>query len=141
MELTPTARSKKHFEELGYVGDVVERWIGIGAQTAIGIGKKRRDFCGFADLIFFTDHEEVAVQATSAAGVSARNKKILEEPWVREQAMKWLSGGCRSCGITGRRRLVIQGWKKYKVAIDRKHWRPLEKWLELTDFAAPPDPE
>lgn len=143
--MTPTARSKAYFTEIGFRVDVVERWIGVGLGdrdahgSTIGRRKKRKDFCGFADLIAFSRFEEIAVQSTSASGMSARIKKLLTDPdstGVSVAVIEWLLGSCGSCEALGHRRLLVQGWKKYATPVDRKLWRPRHAWITVGQFEA-----
>lgn len=90
--MTPTQRSLKHLRDLGYVTEVVERWI-PGANI-------RKDLLGFVDLIAWTPAgETIAVQATSGSNVAHRVKKITESPNLAV---------LRRCGW----QVLVFGWRK-----------------------------
>ena len=77
--MTPTARSLALLRSQGWVGDIVERWIGGGKFHV------RKDFLGFADLVLLKDDGHgftmaLAVQATSGTNVAHRVAKMLETP-------------------------------------------------------------
>jgi hypothetical protein len=129
---SPTVRTRDYFREHGYRIDVVERWIGVGLDNKfMGTRKKRKDFCGFADLIAFLPQEIIAIQSTSRSNMSNRVKKIVHgidaEPNSQESAIEWLLG-------EGRRRIIIQGWAKYAKPVDRKWWRALNREVLLDEF-------
>lgn len=129
---SPTVRTRDYYRERGYRIDVVERWIGVGLDNKfMGTRKKRKDFCGFADLIAFLPHEIIAIQSTSRSNMSNRVKKIIHgidaDPGAQESAIEWLLG-------EGRRRIVIQGWAKYAKPVDRKWWRAVNREVLLEEF-------
>jgi hypothetical protein len=75
---SPTSRTLEVLREQGYTVAVVEKW---NPHARI-----RQDLFGFIDILAIKREETLAVQAT-AAGVSARLKKITESellPKVRE---------------------------------------------------------
>jgi len=88
---SPTQRSLEHLRELGYVAEVVERWI---PQARI-----RRDLFGVIDIVAVRAGETVGIQATSASNVSARVRKI-----AAASALPVL----RAAGW----RLLVHGWGK-----------------------------
>lgn len=79
--------------ELGYVAEVVERWV---SQPAPG---HRKDLFGFVDVLAVGDGNTVAIQCTSDSGVSSRVRKIADA-----EALPQL----REAGWT----VVVHGWKK-----------------------------
>lgn len=88
---SPTARSLEHLRELGYVADVVERWI-----PRAGV---RRDLFGVVDIVALRAGETLGVQATSASNVAARVRKLADAPTLPAlRAAGW--------------RLVVHGWRK-----------------------------
>jgi hypothetical protein len=92
--VSPTQRSLKRMRDLGYLVDVVERWI-PGACI-------RKDLWGIADLLCLRGKEILAVQVTSGSNVSARVKKIADSenlPIIREAGV----------------RLEVHGWRKLKA--------------------------
>ena len=105
--MTPSARSLALLRSQGWVGDVVERWIGGGKFRV------RKDFLGFADLIVLRmSHlfpQILAVQATSGTNVAHRVAKMLETP----EALEWLRAG----GL-----IHIHGWAKRGARGKRKAW-------------------
>jgi hypothetical protein len=89
--MTPTARSLAHLRGLGYVVEVVERWI-PGANI-------RRDLFGFGDLLAVRPGEVLLVQTTTGDHVAHRLAKIAASP---------LAATVRGAGI----RIVVHGWRK-----------------------------
>ena len=79
---------------------------------------KRIDPFGFIDVLVIRGQDILAIQSTSADGVSARLKKMRTEPDVREAVERWVATG---------NAVEIWGWRKYKKAVDRKFWRPVIK--------------
>ena len=78
----------------GYHCEVVEHWVPFPKPG------HRKDLLGFMDVLAIRGDDLVAVQTTSASGVSSRLKKIKAEP----RAGLWLAGI--------RRHIEIHGWKK-----------------------------
>ena len=69
---TPTQRSKEHLENLGWIVGVVEQTI---PHTFI-----KRDLFGMFDLLAVKDEQTMGIQVTSISNITARVKKITEEP-------------------------------------------------------------
>jgi hypothetical protein len=93
VSLSPTQLSLRAYRELGYVAEVVERWV---SQPAPG---HRKDLFGFVDVLAVGNGLTVAVQCTSDANVASRIRKIADEealPNLREAG--WI--------------VVVHGWKK-----------------------------
>lgn len=90
---SPTQRSKKHLEELGYFVWITEHWNAFA--------RIRQDLWGFADLLALKEGEVLAVQTTSGSNVSARVKKIAEHDNVAK---------VRQAGI----QIHVHGWAKGK---------------------------
>lgn len=88
--MTPTQRSLAHLRGLGYLAEVVERWI-PGANI-------RRDLFGWCDIVAIRPGETLAVQCTST-GVAERVRKIAESDTV---------GAVRAAGWT----IHVHGWTK-----------------------------
>lgn len=105
---SPTSRSLAHLRKLGYTAEVVEKWN----QYA----RIKQDFAGFADIIAFGNGEIVAVQTTTNANLSARQKKILNEP----KAHLWVKAG----GI-----ISLHGWSKKGPRGEKKTWTITERVL------------
>jgi hypothetical protein len=97
--------------ELGYTAGVVEVYLPWA--------KRRRDFCGFADVLAFRAGEAgkdgvLAVQCTSRDNMAARVNKCLTNAKARE----WLAAG---------NRIEVWGWfqvregrkKVWKVSVRR----------------------
>lgn len=72
--LLPITKALRYLREMGYVADVSER----------SLGKIRRDWCGFADIIAVKHGVTVFVQVTSRAHVKDRLDKVL----ANEHAMR-----------------------------------------------------
>lgn len=93
MSLTPTQLSLRSMRELGYVVDVVERWV---SQPPPG---HRRDLFGIIDVLAVGNGETVAIQCTADSGVSSRCRKIADAeatPFLRDAGWK----------------IVVHGWRK-----------------------------
>lgn len=82
----------------------------------------RQDLFGFIDIIAIDGDDTLAIQATSTGNINSRVEKILANDIARD----WLDGP--------HRRIIVIGWKKYKKAIDRKHWRPTFREITRRDF-------
>lgn len=91
MTLSPTKLSLRYLREQGYTAAVVETW-----NPHAGI---RQDLFGFIDVLGVRPGETIAVQTTTAAGVSARVKKIGDSPLI---------GAVREAGWT----IHVHGWRK-----------------------------
>ena len=102
---TPSSRSKRYLEGLGYMVGTVERYNHIT--------QRRHDLFGFIDLIAVRGDDIVGLQVTSDSNISARVKKIKEE--CDDAAKSWIAAG----GL-----IVVQGWGKKKV----KRKSPRETW-------------
>jgi hypothetical protein len=89
--MSPTQRSLAHLRQLGYLAEVVERWI-PGANI-------RRDLFGFGDVLAIRPGEVLLVQATTGDHVAHRLAKIADH----ENA-----AAVRSAGF----RIVVHGWRK-----------------------------
>ncbi len=91
MAASPTQLTKRHFERLGYICDVVERW---NPHANI-----RQDMFGIIDVVCVGNGETIAVQCTSYSNISKRVNKIADAeatPFLREAGWK----------------IVVQGWHK-----------------------------
>ena len=102
---TPSARTKRYMEGLGYMVGTVERYNHVT--------QRRHDLFGFFDLIAVRADEIIGLQVTSTNNMSARVKKIWEE--CDDSARSWIAAG----GI-----IVVQGWSKKQV----KRHSPRETW-------------
>lgn len=90
---SPTQRSKKYLQDLGYAVVIVERWNPFA--------KIRQDMFGFIDLLAIKTGETLAVQTTSGSNVSARVEKITNHEnvdLVRDAGWK----------------IHVHGWRKLK---------------------------
>lgn len=110
MAASPTQRTLKHFRELGFDCQVVERWN----QWA----KVRQDLFGFIDIVAMKDGHIVGIQATSASNTSARIKKILGLC----TALNWIRAGGE---------ILVVGWKKKAGS---RSWEPTIREITLDDF-------
>lgn len=92
MSLTPTQLTLRKLRDDGWpLVEVVEHW---NPHARI-----RQDLFGFIDVLAVRRDETLAVQTTSAAGVSARLRKIADHPNI---------GAVREAGW----RIVVHGWAK-----------------------------
>lgn len=120
--MTPTQRTLSHLRARGWWPAVVEKW---NPHARI-----RQDLYGFADLVALAADRPgvVAIQTTSASGISARRKKIKAEPMARQ----WLI-----CGNS----ILLHGWGKKKIKRGGKavRWTLTEEeiTLEMLDDIQP----
>ena len=89
--------------KLGWTAEVVERWNPHA--------RVRHDLFGFIDIMAVRDGYTLAVQTTSASGVSARIRKIADSDHI---------AAVRAAGW----RVEVHGWRKQKVKRGGKatHW-------------------
>ena len=71
--MSPTQRSLKYLRDQGLSPWVVEYWNNFS--------RKRNDLYGCIDIICIGKGFTLAVQTTSLSNISARKKKILENPY------------------------------------------------------------
>jgi hypothetical protein len=88
---SPTARSLDELRERGFMPWVVEYWNSFS--------RKRVDLFGVWDIVAVGNGEILFVQTTSGSNVSARVKKIAENPTTPL---------LREAGV----RLEVHGWRK-----------------------------
>lgn len=120
--MSPTARTLKHCRELGWVADVVERFI-PGARV-------RRDLFGFIDVVILDGKPGVlGVQACSTGDQSTRLAKIGQEP----RAGLWLAAG---------NRVQVWGWAKRGPRGKRKLWElTMTDWCPGANAPRAPEPQ
>lgn len=100
--MSPTARTLAMLRELGYMAEVVERFVPRV--------KVRRDLFGFCDVeAVHPDHGFLAVQATTMGNMAARRKKMEANGNVGT----WLAAGGK---------VEIWGWAKRGARGQRKLW-------------------
>jgi hypothetical protein len=88
---TPSARSMALLRNDGWLVDSVEHWNSYA--------RVRQDLFGFLDLIAVKDNVTLGVQSTTYANISARVKKVLENPaFVTLKKAGWI--------------IEVHGWKK-----------------------------
>jgi hypothetical protein len=132
---SPTARTLAHFEKRGIVAGVVEKrnWFAGPPQFKCGACGKNRigrtnDFLGFVDVIACMNGYFLAVQVTSDANLTARFKKIVEEP----RSKVWLDSGGR---------IEVHGWAKKGGKGKRKLWSMRTVEVTLADLPPLPNEE
>ena len=120
--MTPTARSLAYLRAQGYHAYVVERWI---PQARV-----RKDVAGFMDILAWSvDHGPdqpaitLAVQATTGANLSARQRKI--ECGGLTVSEYEAFEGWKACG----HKVCIHGWAKQGARGKRKLWTLREVWV------------
>ncbi len=91
--MTPTARTLKELRKRGLEPGVVERWIGGGGF------KIRKDLFDCWDVAYVGNGEFGLVQTTSGSNVSARIRKIADNPTTPK---------LREANV----RLLVHGWRK-----------------------------
>lgn len=75
MKASTTRMSMDYMRDLGYVVDVVERWVPGPSGLSV-----RKDLFGFLDLVAIRDSETVGVQTTTKGELSRRVRKITASP-------------------------------------------------------------
>lgn len=98
--MTPTQRTLKLLDGLGYKSGIVERWIPNPAYPG---GGKRIDLWGIIDIIAINNRETVAVQSTGQA-FSDHVRKIEGEG--EKALLDWLAGPNRSFWLVAWRPLA-----------------------------------
>lgn len=124
----PTARTLKELRSLGYVAQVVEKWI---PQC-----RKRLDLFGCIDILSVENglmmpggrRGILAVQATSGANHSARVAKAKAEPLLRT----WLETGST---------FEVWSWAKRGARGKRKLWTLRREHLTLNDLPSTGAPQ
>jgi hypothetical protein len=116
---SPTQRTLKHYRDLGYDCDVIERWVRNPKHPAGGF---RKDCFGFADILAFNKSEIVLIQSCGQS-FSAHLKKIKENP----HAKKWTAYN---------NKLILIGWRKVKKKRGGKVmvWKPRIQEITIFDF-------
>ncbi len=120
--MSPTARTKRRLELEGYRCGVVERFVPAPHLDGPGI---RKDLFGFIDMIAIGHGKIIGVQCCAGSGHANHVTKILG---LREPAIDWLDAG----GL-----ILLQSWRKYKEAVERKYWRPRDQWFDRQSFELP----
>jgi len=100
--MTPTQRSIAHMKARGYTVAIVEKWN----QFA----RIRQDLFGFGDLLCIQEHCPPVMVQTTSSGVSARLKKIADEP----RHITWMKAGCK---------IEVHGWTKKGAKGKRKTYQ------------------
>lgn len=113
--MSPTQRTLQFLRDAGYTVAIVEKW---NPHARI-----RQDLYGFADLLAMRGKELLAVQATSTGNVSARVKKIMDEP----RALAWVEPGSQ-------RFLTVIGWSKKGARGKVKRWTPTFRPIAAEDW-------
>jgi len=88
--MTPTQRALKRCRDMGWLVDVVERWI-PGGEDRPGV---RKDLFGFIDLVAVRTVSDawgelptIALQVTTGGQLTARVKKITQERSMEAEAV------------------------------------------------------
>lgn len=115
--VSPTQRALKELRDKGFTAWIVESTI---PKTFI-----KRDFMGFADIIYLTASSIVALQVTSNEGGNhaARRTKIIAEP----RALQWLKAG----GL-----IELWSFAKQGPRGEAKTWVLRKEELVASDFSA-----
>jgi Holliday junction resolvase len=116
---SPTQRSLKLLREQGYKAGVVEKWQAVPGHPGGGV---RQDLLNFIDIMAFKPGEVLAVQCTSASGMSARLAKIRSDDLLENVEAVRASGA----------KIQIHGWEKKKV-IGTKLMRWRVRVVDLTE--------
>ena len=116
----PTRRTLNHLKAREWVCDRVEFY---NATT-----RRSRDFLGFVDVLAIDPDRvgSLAIQVTSYSNISARGRKICDDPENRRKAAAWLRS---------KNRLEVWGWKEFdKIEMAGPflggRWRP--RIVEIT---------
>lgn len=115
---SPTARSTMQLKKDGYIPAIVEHW-----NRFAGI---RQDLYGFIDIVAMHPAHKglLGIQTTSTANMSARVKKIINEP----RARVWLTSG---------NSILVWGWSKKGERGKVKHWTLTSKQIVCLDQNSP----
>lgn len=114
--MTPQARTKQHYNGLGYSVGTVERWNAHVKRKDGGVGI-RQDLFGFIDLIVMAYSELWAVQVSGYSKHAEHRAKILSNA----NAPTWLRCGGR---------IFLVSWYNPK----RGDWQFREEEINLLDF-------
>jgi hypothetical protein len=117
-----SARTLNMMRQIGFHGDVVERWIPFGPKGSAegSLSGVRKDYCGFADLIVFGRGRVIALQVCPASTLAEHTAKLI----ACEVAREWVRSGGE---------LWIVAWRKMKGQKNRLHWEP--RWFKAVhDF-------
>ena len=116
----PTRRTLNHFKARDWVHGRVEFY---NPKT-----QRSRDFLGFGDVLAIDPDRRgsLAIQVTSYSNISARVRKICDDPENRRKAAAWLRS---------KNRLEVWGWKEFdKIEMSGPflgcRWRP--RIVEIT---------
>ena len=113
MAHSPTKRALAELKRLGFVAAITERWNFHA--------KVRQDMFGFADLIYLTPANIVALQVTSGDHHAHRRVKILAEPL----ALAWIRAG----GL-----IEVWSFSKKGKRGERKTWQCRKEEIVEEDF-------
>jgi hypothetical protein len=95
--VSPTSLSLRHLRDEGWTAEVVERWVPSRGPA----GGIHRDLFGMLDIVGIRGPETLGVQTTSAANVSHRWKKMLDDDHAPVLDALMIAGW----------RIVIHGWR------------------------------
>ena len=114
MATSPTQRTLKYLKDLGYITDIVERWIPIPSVPG---GGNRKDFLGIIDILAI-DKEEGRLIGVQSTGQAFKDHYVKITTEGREMASLWLSLPCTE--------LHLYGWRKVKKKRGGKQmiWSP-----------------
>jgi hypothetical protein len=104
--MTPTARTLVHLRRLGFLADVVERWLPRA--------NRKRDLFGVADVLAVHPRDQLIllVQATTAAHVADRLRRVQERPELAVLLRSGLAVEVWGWAKRGER------WKLRRVAVE-----------------------
>lgn len=109
--MSPASRTIKFLEAIGWQVGTVERYSSFI--------KRRFDLFNFIDLVGMTyphpPYGLVAIQVTSGSNHADRRSKILEDPEVSANAIRWLRCGGH---------IWVMSWSKLKNGKKRATWQP-----------------
>lgn len=119
--ISNTSRTLEYLRSQGWTADIVERFNPYAGKFG-----QRKDMFGFADIVALGENSIIAIQSCGSS-FAEHDRKILDDPLVAENALKWLE-----CG--GRIQLV--GWRKVKLKRGGKamRWQPRIKEYSKSDF-------
>jgi hypothetical protein len=112
-------------EQPGWLFDTTERFV----QTPNG--GFRKDLFGFADLVALEwpipeGGGLIAIQVCQGSDFAKHKTKILHDPNVRPNAIRWILAGCE---------IWIIGWRKLKKrGDDNKFWQKRVEMIRILDF-------
>jgi len=119
--ISNTSRTLEYLRSQGWIADKVEQFNAYAGKFG-----QRKDMFGFADIVALGEGSIIAIQSCGES-FAEHDRKILQDPAVAPNALKWLE--CKG-------RIMLIGWRKLKLHPGSKaeRWTPRIKEYLLSDF-------